>query len=108
MWLTEDSSEKIIKKTEELGLINSQLIGTERVFRPTRNEAALLSFYQNNISHFYLLYSLVCLSLKYVEELSEKEILRLTNLVYPFLQSDFYLPWNKEQVGEVVINNLKI
>ena len=108
VWLTEDSPEKIITKTEELGLIKSQLIGGERVFRPTRNEAALLSFYQNNISHFYLLYSLVCLSLKYVEELSEKEILRLTNLVYPFLQSDFYLPWTNEQVGKVVVNNLKI
>ena len=108
VWLTEDSSEKIIAKTEELGLINSQLIGGEKVFRPTRNEAALLSFYQNNISHFFLLYSLVCLSLKYVEELSEKEILRLTNLVYPFLQSDFYLPWSDEQVGKVVVNNLKI
>ena len=108
VWLTEDSPEKIITKTEELGLIKSQLIGGERVFRPTRNEAALLSFYQNNISHFYLLYSLVCLSLKYVEELSEKEILRLTNLVYPFLQSDFYLPWSDEQVGKVVVNNLKI
>ena len=108
VWLTEDSPEKIITKTEELGLINSQLIGGEKVFRPTRNEAALLSFYQNNISHFFLLYSLVCLSLKYVEELSEKEILRLTNLVYPFLQSDFYLPWSDEQVGKVVVNNLKI
>ena len=108
VWLTEDSSEKIIAKTEQLGLINSQLIGGEKVFRPTRNEAALLSFYQNNISHFFLLYSLVCLSLKYVEELSEKEILRLTNLVYPFLQSDFYLPWGNEQVGKVVVNNLKI
>ena len=108
VWLTEDSPEKIITKTEELGLITSQLIGGERVFRPTRNEAALLSFYQNNISHFFLLYSLVCLSLKYVEELSEEEILRLTNLVYPFLQSDFYLPWTNEQVGKVVVNNLKI
>ena len=108
VWLTEDSPEKIITKTEELGLIKSQLIGGERVFRPTRNEAALLSFYQNNISHFYLLYSLVCLSLKYVEELSEEEILRLTNLVYPFLQSDFYLPWTNEQVGKVVVNNLNI
>ncbi len=108
VWLTEDSPKKIIAKTEELGLINSQLIGGEKVFRPTRNEAALLSFYQNNISHFFLLYSLVCLSLKYVEELSEKEILRLTNLVYPFLQSDFYLPWSDEQVGKVVVNNLKI
>ena len=108
MWLTEDSPEKIITKTEELGLVTSQLIGGERVFRPTRNEAALLSFYQNNISHFFLLYSLVCLSLKYVEELSEKEVLRLTNLVYPFLQSDFYLPWTNEQVGKVIVNNLKI
>jgi glycerol-3-phosphate O-acyltransferase len=108
VWLTEDSPKKIIAKTEELGLINSQLIGGEKVFRPTRNEAALLSFYQNNISHFFLLYSLVCLSLKYIEELSEKEILRLTNLVYPFLQSDFYLPWSDEQVGKVVVNNLKI
>ena len=108
VWLTEDSPRKIITKTEELGLINSQLIGGEKVFRPTRNEAALLSFYQNNISHFFLLYSLVCLSLKYVEELSEKEILRLTNLVYPFLQSDFYLPWSDEKVGKVVVNNLKI
>ena len=108
VWLTEDSPEKIIAKTEELGLINSQLIGGEKVFRPTRNEAALLSFYQNNISHFFLLYSLVCLSLKYVEELSEKEILRLTNLVYPFLQSDFYLPWSNEQIDKVVLNNLKV
>ena len=108
VWLTEVSPEKIITKTEELGLVTSQLIGGERVFRPTRNEAALLSFYQNNISHFFLLYSLVCLSLKYVEELSEEEILRLTNLVYPFLQSDFYLPWTNEQVGKVVVNNLKI
>ena len=108
VWLTEDSPEKIITKTEELGLVTSQLIGGERVFRPTRNEAALLSFYQNNISHFFLLYSLVCLSLKYVEELSEKEVLRLTNLVYPFLQSDFYLPWTNEQVGKVIVNNLRI
>ncbi len=108
VWLTEDSSEKIITKTEELGLINSQLIGGERVFRPTRNEAALLSFYQNNISHFYLLYSLICLSLKYVEELSEKELIRLAKLVYPFLQSDFYLPWSNEQIDKVVLNNLKV
>ena len=40
--------------------------------------------------------------------MSEEEILRLTNLVYPFLQSDFYLHWTNEQVGKVVVNNLNI
>ncbi|GIT32636.1 MAG: hypothetical protein Ct9H300mP3_01670 [Gammaproteobacteria bacterium] len=50
---------------------------------------------------------MVCLSLKYVEELSEKEILRLTNLVYPFLQRiSIYLGVMK--MGKVVVNNLKI
>ena len=44
VWLTEESPEKVIAKTEALGLINSELIGGERVFRPTRNEAALLRF----------------------------------------------------------------
>ena len=83
------------------------MIGGERVFRPTKNEAALLSFYQNNISHYYLLYSLICLSLKYVEKLSEEEIIRLTNLVYPFLQSDVYLPWKGEQINKVIAKNLK-
>ena len=107
VWLTEESPKKVIAKTEALGLINSQLIGGERVFRPTRNEAALLSFYQNNISHYYLLYSLICLSLKYVEKLSEEEIIRLANLVYPFLQSDFYLPWKGEQINKVIAKNLK-
>jgi len=107
VWLTEESPKKVIAKTEALGLINSQLIGGERVFRPTRNEAALLSFYQNNISHYYLLYSLICLSLKYVEKLSEEEIIRLTNLVYPFLQSDVYLPWKGEQINKVIAKNLK-
>ena len=107
VWLTEESPKKVIAKTEALGLINSQLIGGERVFRPTKNEAALLSFYQNNISHYYLLYSLICLSLKYVEKLSEEEIIRLTNLVYPFLQSDVYLPWKGEQINKVIAKNLK-
>ena len=40
--------------------------------------------------------------------MSEKEVLRLTNLVYPFLKSDFYLPWSNEQVNKVVLNNLKV
>ena len=108
VWLTEDNAEKVITKTEELGLISSQLIGGAKVFRPSRNEAALLSFYQNNVSHHFLIYSMICLSLKFVEKLSEKEIYRLSNLVYPFLQSDFYLPWKKDQINNIVNKCLKV
>ena len=102
VWLTEHDPEKIILKTEALGLINSQLRGGSKVFRPNEKEAALLSFYQNNVSHYFLLYSLICLSLKYVDSLSKGELLRLAHLVYPFLQSDFYLPWKEEELNQII------
>ena len=108
VWLTEDNPENVISKTEDLGLINSQLIGNSKVFRPNENEAALLSYYQNNISHYFLLYSLICLSLKYVKKLKKKEIFRLSELVYPFLQADFYLPWENSQISTILDKCLKV
>ena len=108
VWITEENPNQIISKTETLRLIKSQLIGGNKVYRPDKNEAALLSFYQNNISHFFLIYSLICLSLKYVKNLSEKEILRLSSLAYPFLQSDFYLPWEAIQIQEIISEKIDI
>ena len=51
VWITSINSKKIIQKTENLGLTSSQLIGGSKVFRPDRNEAALLGYYKNNIVH---------------------------------------------------------
>ena len=52
--------------------------------------------------------SLICLSLKYIEDLSKQELFRLANLVYPFLQNDSHLPWEKEQINEVIEVSLSV
>ncbi len=108
LWLTEESTEKIISKTEDLGLIQAELIGGSKVYRPSKKEAALLSYYQNNTSHHFLLYSMICLALKYVNQISLPELHRLSNLIYPFLQSDFYLPWKKEEIPMVLEKCIKV
>lgn len=108
VWITADDPKKITSKIENLGLVEPELIGGLKIYRPNKNEAALLSFYQNNISHFFLIYSLICLSLKYIEDLSKQELFRLANLVYPFLQNDSHLPWEKEQINEVIEVSLSV
>mgnify|MGYP001217768456 CR=1 FL=1 len=108
VWITDEDPKEIIEKTESLSLLKPQVIKGSRVYKPNKNEAALLSYYQNNISHLFLLYSLICLALKYVKDLSKKELLRLVHLVYPFLQSDFYLPWKEEEIDEVIEKSLAV
>ena len=108
VWITEDGPEKITSKVENLGLIEPQLIRGNKIYKPNMNEAALLSFYQNNISHFFLIYSLICLALKYVRYLSIDELLRLVNLVYPFLESDAHLSWDKIQINDVTKESLSL
>ena len=101
--LSVDLPNQITSKVENLGLIEPQLIRGNKIYKPNMNEAALLSFYQNNISHFFLIYSLICLALKYVRYLSIDELFRLVNLVYPFLESDAHLSWDKIQINDVSI-----
>jgi len=90
-WIPNKSSNDIINKTINLGLIKKEKVGSANIFKPSLNEIALLSFYKNNISHLFILYSAICESLRYSEELSKKEIARLVTLIYPFLKRDFHL-----------------
>ena len=91
VWITAENPKDITSKIESLGLVKPELLGGLKIYKPSKDEAALLSFYQNNISHFFLIYSLICLSLKYIEELSIQEISRLAKQIYPFLQNDSHL-----------------
>ena len=108
VWITVENPKDITSKIESLGLVRPELLGGLKIYKPSKDEAALLSFYQNNISHFFLIYSLICLSLKYIEEISIQEIFRLAKQVYPFLQNDSHLPWDINQIDQIIEMSLSI
>jgi glycerol-3-phosphate O-acyltransferase len=107
VWLTNTNASEIINKTEELKLIRSQLVGNSRIFKPTNDETSILSFYKNNISHIFILYSAVCESLRYVNEISYDEVLRLVRLVFPFLKRDYHLLETDAELDDLIKNTLK-
>ena len=48
------------------------------------------------------------MALKYVRYLSIDELFRLVNLVYPFLESDAHLSWDKIQINDVTKESLSL
>ena len=91
IWLTETNPEEIISKVENLRFIKHQLIGSDSVYKPTPSEIAALSFYKNNISHIFMLYSLICESVRYVEKISKKDLYALIEMIYPIISREYFL-----------------
>ena len=80
-----------ISKTEKLGFIEPTLISSKKIYRPTADEIATLSFYKNNISHLFMLYSLICEAVKFVKKVPKAEITRAIEIIYPIFAKDFHL-----------------
>ena len=59
VWITQTDIGEILHKTEKLGFISPILINTNKIYKPTPDQIATLSFYKNNISHLFMLYSLL-------------------------------------------------
>ena len=98
VWMTQTDAKNIISKTEKLGFIDQTIVASKKVYRPTSNQVATLSFYKNNITHLFILYSLICESIKFVKKASKEEIINLIKLVFPIFAKEFHL--KSEQIQE--------
>ena len=91
VWVTQREVKDIISKTKKLGFIEPIMIASKKVYRPTSDQVATLSFYKNNIVHLFILYSLICESLKFIKKASKEEIIKLIEMIYPIFAKDFHL-----------------
>ena len=106
VWITTKDPDEIIDRSERLKFINHQLIGSDEVYRPSPKEVATLSFYKNNISHTFMLYSLICESVRYIEKISKAELYALIQMVYPIVSREYFLQSSQIE-GKEIENALK-
>ena len=90
VWITQREAKDMISKTKKLGFIEPIMIAAKKVYRPTSDQVATLSFYKNNIVHLFILYSLICESLKFIKKASKEEIIKLIEMIYPIFAKDFH------------------
>ena len=94
--IPEYDSEEIVQKVEKLQLINK--LSKSKKIKLNFQQAAMLSFYKNNISHLLILDSMICGMFQFRESIKKSEIFDLTKTLYPFFAEEYFLPWNLDEV----------
>jgi len=106
VWLSNNDPGEIIDQTVKLQFVKEKLVGNSRIFNASESEIATLSYYKNNISHVFMMYSGICETLRYVEKISRSEMERLVRLVFPFFKRDFHLLENYEDLSDAFSESL--
>jgi len=65
-------------------------------------EAMLLTYFRNNVLHLFTLPSLIACLMLHNNELHRDQVVQLVRSIYPFLQSELFLPWCNESVEDVI------
>jgi len=103
--IPESDPEKILDKVEKLKLID-ELSDTKKI-KLNFQQAAMLSFYKNNISHLLILDSLICGMFQFRESIDESEVFDLTKTLYPFFAEEYFLPWPTESIEEQIQKSIE-
>jgi glycerol-3-phosphate O-acyltransferase len=103
--IPERDPEKILLKVKKLKLID-ELSDTKKI-KLNFQQAAMLSFYKNNISHLLIMDSLICGMFQFRESIDESEVFDLTKTLYPFFAEEYFLPWPTENIEEQIQRSIE-
>lgn len=67
--------------------------------------AVILTYYRNNVLHLFAMPSLIACCFINASTLSHDKIKRFIKIAYPFLKTEFFLPWTSDNI-DTVINNI--
>lgn len=96
------SGAEMIRYTDAMGLLRRQQHPLGDVLSLSEEKAVLLTYLRNNVLHVVAIPSLIACCFLNNRSLSLVKLVRLIQLVYPFVRSELFLQWEDEQVGEVV------
>jgi len=103
--IPETNPEKIIAKVKKLRLIKQD--SNSSLVKLNRPEAAMLSFYKNNIAHLLVVDSLICGMFQLKEKVTKKEIKDLFSILYPFLSEEYFLPWTQKEIDNEIEKSIQ-
>ena len=95
--LTPLSPTQIIAYGEKMGWIRRTAHPLGDVLGLDDEAGVLLSYFRNNVTHLYATAGWVACCFLNNRRMARTSILRLGRLVYPFIQSELFLPWTDEE-----------
>lgn len=72
----------------------------------TEKQAQFLSYFRNNVLHYFVLPSLLALLFYNRRNITEAELVFQAKELYPFLQAELFLQWNPEDIEQPLLNTI--
>ncbi len=92
---TEQGADEIIAHGLSMGVLERREHPLGEILAVKEDQAVLLTYFRNNVSHLMALPSLVAASFLNARRVELARLRRIATAVYPFLKSELYLPWDE-------------
>jgi len=98
--ITEKTPAEIVAYGESMQWIKRVAHPLGDVLMAEGDNAVLLSYFRNNVQHVFVSAAWIACCFLNNRRMSRSTILRLGRLIYPFIQSELFLPWSEEEFTE--------
>jgi len=98
----EMSGRQIVDYAEQFGLLRRQSHKLGDIMYIEERNAALVSYFRNNVTHLFTLPSLVACCFFDAVTMEEARILELLDRVYPYVQGELFMRWDIEDLPAAV------
>jgi glycerol-3-phosphate O-acyltransferase len=99
--VTADSGAQMIRYAETMGVLERQPHALGDIMRMNAENAALATYYRNNILHLFAMPSLLACCFVSNASMRTADIHRLVWRVYPYIAAELFLRWDEASVSGV-------
>ena len=106
--VTPHAPEEIVAHGEEIGMLARTPHPLGDVLGVDGDTAVLLSYFRNNVLHLFVAAAWIAVCFQNNRRMSRNGVLRLGRSVYPFLQSELFLPWTEDEFADRLSRTIDI
>jgi glycerol-3-phosphate O-acyltransferase len=100
--LPDGDGQALIDYVKGMHLLAEQSDALGKILYLDEHNAVLMTYYRNNVLHIFALPALLASFFQSSARISREQILRFTRALYPYLQSELFIRYPREQLDEVV------
>ena len=100
--LPEGDGRALIEHVKGMDLLSEQSDALGKILYLDEQNAVLMTYYRNNVLHIFALPSLLSSFFQSASRMTREQILRYTHALYPYLQSELFIRWSREELDAVV------
>ncbi|RDH86044.1 MAG: glycerol-3-phosphate 1-O-acyltransferase [endosymbiont of Galathealinum brachiosum] len=106
--LTSRTGKEQVEHAEYLKMVKRRTHPLGDIIYLDSSHSVSMTYYRNNILHLMALPSLIACCFFNVRSQTREEIVNLISLAYPFLKSELFLVWEKDQLADKVSEVLDV